>query len=265
MIPVAIIAVVQSAIFAPPAGVPLRVVTERVEGEGRSQWRFRTERLVRFFPEGAGWRAQVVLLASQGSGPEGTGAAEMLDAGFGGLIGFTMTFHLDGAGKLISVDDLDGIWSRFCDGIAAMLKARDANPEPLVGPLRGLAPERRQKILASLVTALVSDDAGQAPGIRPIRLPASSPFGGQMMLQGTHSVERTGITVHGTTRAQADVPGQDGATGHVGLEVSYDSDPATGLVVGGSETVITRVGPRQTRRVSTVRVTAEPGTRWPAN
>ncbi|MEZ0242336.1 MAG: hypothetical protein ACAH11_03095 [Sphingomonas sp.] len=265
MIPIAIVAIAQSAIFAPPTGVPLRIVTERVQGEGENQWRFRMERLVRFFPEGAGYRAEVVLIASQATGPEGTGAAAMLDAGYAGLIGRTMTFHLDGAGRLVSVDDLDAIWGRFCDGVAAIVKTRRPNAEPLVGPLRALPAERRQKILATLVTALVPNDAGEAIGTRPIRLPASSPFGGQVMLQGTRSVERAGITLHGTTRASADVPGQSGATGHVEIEISHDSDPATGLLLGGSETVTTSIGPRRTRRVSIVRVTTEPATPWPAD
>jgi hypothetical protein len=257
------VAVAQAATFAPPSGTPLRVVTERIEGEGSDQWRFRMERLVRFFPEGGGYRADVVLVAAQASGPDRTGAGEMLDAGFAGLAGRTMTFHLDGAGKLVSIDDLDAIWGRFCDGIAAIVKTTRSDAEPLVGPLRTLPLERRRTILATLVTALVSDNAGEAPGTRPIRLPASSPFGGQVMLQGTRSVERTGITLHGVTRAAADVPGKDGATGHVEIEISHDSDPATGLVVGGTKIVTTSVGPRRTRRVSTVRVTAEPATAWP--
>ena len=63
---IAIAAVAQAAVFAPPLGVPIRVVNERIEGE----WRFRMERLVRFSREGGGYRAEVWMVAARAEGPD---------------------------------------------------------------------------------------------------------------------------------------------------------------------------------------------------
>lgn len=257
MISIAIVAIAQANVFAPPLGVPLRVVNERVEGE----WRFRMERLVRFAREGSGYRAEVWMVAAKGEGPDRVGA--MMEAGFGGLAGQVMVFHLDAAGKVTAIDDLDAVWARFCDGMVALVKTKHASAEPLVAPIRSLPPERRISVLASLVTILVADEAAEPEGTRPVRLPGSSPYGGRLMLTGTRSIDRLGITQRSTTRAAADLPAKDGATGHVEMELVRDSNPATGMIVTIAERVRTRIGTTGTERLSTVSVTAEPATDWP--
>lgn len=258
MIAVAIAAVAQAAVFAPPVGVPIRVVNERIEGE----WRFRMERLVRFEREGAGYRAEVWMVAARADGPDRVGA--MMEAGFGGLAGHAMIFHLDAAGKVAAIDDLDAVWARFCDGITALVKTKHRNPDPLVAPIRALAHERRLNVLSSLVTALIAEDGAEPGGTRQVRLPGSSPYGGQLMLTGTRSIDQLGITRRSTTRAGADLPARNGATGHVEMELTRESNPATGLISTASERVSTRIGTTVSERVSTTRVTLEPAAAWPA-
>lgn len=257
MLGLAVAAIAPAAIFAPPLGVPIRVVNERAEGE----WHFRMERLVRFEREGSGYRAEVWMVDAEATGPDKAGA--MMEAGFSGLAGRTLVFHLDAAGKVTAIDDLDGVWARFCDGIAAIVKTKRPDAEPLVAPLRALPAERRIAVLASLVTALIAEEAGDPDGSRPIRLPGTSPYGSPVMLTGTRNVERLGITQRSTTRAAADLPPQGGVPARVEMEISRDSDPATGLITLATERVRTRIGDRTSERLSTARVTLEPAAAWP--
>lgn len=259
MIAVAIVAqAAQAAIFAPPLGVPIRIVNDRIEGD----WHFRMERLVRFTREGSGYRAEVWMVAANAEGSERVSA--MMEAGFAGLAGHMMVFHLDSAGKMLAIDDLDALWTHFCDGIAAIVKTKRPNAEPLVAPLRALSTAQKLGILASLVTALIADEADESIGTRAVRIPAKSPYGGQLALTGTRTIDRLGITQRSTTRAAADAPGQNGPA-HVEMEMVRESNPATGLIATTSETVRTRIGTTTSQRISTARVTVEPTTPWPAS
>lgn len=250
-------AISNAAILAPPLDVPIRVVNERAEGE----WHFRMERLVRFSREGEGYRAEVWMVGATATGPDRV--ASMMEAGFAGLAGRTMVFHLDSAGTVTAIDDLPTLWTRFCDGIAEIVKTRRPDAESMIGPLRTLPAPQRTAMLASLVTALIAEEAGEPEGSRPVRIPAKSPYGGQLSLTGTRRIERLGITRRSTTRAEADATGTNGPA-HVEAETIRDADPATGLITTTQETVRTRIGTTATQRVSTVRVTIEPATAWPA-
>lgn len=267
----AIILQAQAAVFAPPLGVPIRVVTERTQGEDPSRFTVHVERLVRFSRDGIGYRAEVVLTAASASPREDAGT--MLQAGFAGLAGRTMVFRVDAAGKVVAVDDRQALWDRFCDSILAVIVARTGHgsqaehvalAERMAAPLRGFSPERQQAMLGSLVSALVAEEPGAAPGTRPIRLPGNSPFGGKVELAGTRTVTPAG---HTTTRAAAEVPQQGGA--HIELETEDDTDPRTGLVTAHAETLRTTIGEganaRTTERISTVRVTVDPATAWPGS
>ncbi|MES2441930.1 MAG: hypothetical protein V4574_03805 [Pseudomonadota bacterium] len=264
----------QAAVFAPPLGVPIRIVTERSQGTGAGRFAVRIERLVRFARDGIGYRAEVVLLSAD------TGTANdaraMLQAGFAGLAGRTMVFRLDGAGKVVAVDDRAALWERFCASIAAAVVAQRVNGTPaehaalaerMAGPLRALPADRQQALLGSLVSALIADAPEAAPGTRPIRLPGASPFGGPVTLEGTRSVAPAGDLRRTATRATAAVPAQDGAAGRVELEIDDDMDPRTGLVAAHTETLRSAIGEgpaaRRTERVTTVTVTLEPGRIWP--
>jgi hypothetical protein len=264
----------QSAVFAPPLGVPIRVVAERTQGEGDKRRTTRIERLVRFARDGQGYRAEVVLLHAETGAQEGANA--MLGAGFAGLAGKPMAFRLDGAGKVIEVENRQALWDMFCASVAKIVLDRRgrvtrteqaAFAERIAAPLRALPPERQQAMLASLVTVLISEDAGDLPGTRDVRIPGVSPFGGPIGLTGTRTISVAGLITHRTTRAAADVPGQGSAAGRVEIEIDRDTDPRTGLIASADETLRTTIGEgaaaQRSERVSTVRVTIEPDRAWP--
>jgi hypothetical protein len=258
--------VAEAAAFAPP-GTPVRVITERVQRDETGSKTFRVERLVRFAREAAGWRAEVLMLSASSDAPADT--ASMFDAGFTGLAGKTLVFHLDNAGKVLSLDDREALWRDFCDGIAKAVAAsrgrtdaeRSALAARIAQPLRALPPERQFSAMASLIDVLVYDEA-TTPGTRPVRLPARSALGASVTLEGTRTLSRAGNRIHIVTRAEGDVEG-----GHMRMDLERDMDPATGLNIADTETVVTRLGEgaaaRESSRVSTVRIDPLPASAWP--
>lgn len=258
--------------FAPPLDAPIRVVTERDEGATA----YRTERLIRFARDGEGYRADVIVL--QGTAEASTQAASMFDAALATLIGRAMTFRLDGTGKVVAVDDREALWGAFCQGIAAIVMARRghakadlaAMAERLAAPLRAFPVERQLAVLGSFVSSLEPEEAERAPGgIRAVRVPGTSPFGGPITLEGTRTIETSGGLLHIVTHANADVslparPDAPARSGHVALEVSRDLDARTGLLRSGTETVHATIeGAPQPDRLTTVRVEPAPLSAWP--
>lgn len=266
MFSVTVVALAQAAVFAPPLGVPIRIVSTRTESEGI----YSVERLVRFHRDGAGYRAEVRLVASTAETSDFR--KSMFDAGYAGLAGRTLEFRLDAVGKVIQVVDLPGHWDAFCNGLAALAaKHRDAaatERKAVAGQIadrfRAMPEEQQQAILASLVTVLVGGDADEMPGVtRQIRLPATSPFGGNGSLDGTRRFERNGAALRSITTAEGQIPAQDGGPAFVAVEALRDTDPQTGLVIATRETTRTRHRSEVRERTSTVTVTIEPSTSWP--
>jgi hypothetical protein len=254
----------QAAVFAPPA-TPLHVVTERIQQDESGSHGFRVERVVRFSRDGIGWRAEVRVLSTHAD--EGAETAAMFHAGYAALMGRTLVMHLDGAGKVVSVDDREAIWAAFCDGIANIVAvhhketaaARAALAAQIAGPLRAFSPERQLAMLGSLVDVLAAPEAFDAPATRKLRLPAASPLGGQLMLEGTRTTTTAGRYIHTTAQAAGDAPGNGG---HVELLTERDADPRTGLVVTGTDTVMTRIGDRESSRISSITVDPLPANAW---
>jgi hypothetical protein len=256
---------VQAGVFAPPLGVPIHIVTERTQGDGPSRFTVRVERTVRFTRDGIGYRAEIVLVKADSG--DRTDMAAMLQAGFTGLAGRPMTFRLDAAGKVVAIDDQQAIWDRFCNSVIGIVAARHkgtpaertALAERMAAPLRALPPERQQATLGSLVSALVATHVTDPPGIRPIRIPGSSPYGGTVELTGVRTITSAGPLIHTATRAATDVPQADGPGARLELENDEDSDPRTGLVSAHSDTLRTTMGTgpeaRVTERITTVTVT----------
>lgn len=267
----------QAAAFAPPTDAVFDVVAERVQDDEQGRSRFRIERLIRFARDGEGWRAEVHLLAADA---EASGElATMFEAGFARLAGRTLVFRLDAAGRVRGLDDRVALWDAYCRGVADIIASRRASDpadraavaERIATPLRMFAPEKQLELLGSLVDAIVAPDA-PAPGSHAVRVPARSPFGGSVTLEGTESVMRAGALLRSHTLASAEVPvpaeREAGAgAGHVESETTRDVDPATGLFTAVTETVSSRIGSgaevRSSRRVSTTRVTALPASAWP--
>ena len=272
--PVLIVAV-QAAVFAPPLDMTLRIVTEREQPEGAEILRFRSERLIRFSRDGVGYRADVVVLAAEAKAPRDVAA--MFESGYSGLAGRVITFRLDGAGRVVAIDQREAVWEAFSAGVATLAmqdkgsnaQDRAAMSEQVAAPLRALPADRQLELLASLVSAVVAEEADAVPGVQAVQMPGSSPFGGALTLTGTRSIAATEGGLRSTTRAAADALQAGKPVARVELENVRETDTRTGLLRHTSETVRTRMGEGD-RAILSARVTsltvepAEPGA-WPAN
>ena len=249
MLLAAIVLQAGTAGFAPPLDAPMHVVTERRE-DART---YRMERRVRFARECLGYRAEVALRAGAGETADSTGAA--YEAGFDAFAGSTLVFHLDPRGAILGIDDMPALWERFCRRVAEVAAARrtlaPAEREKLAtriaDPLRALPAERQRAMLASLVLAVIADEA-IAPGSTPIRLPGNSAYGSTAPLEGTRTVA---ALPGGRLRSVTSAAGQG-----VMLERITEFDPRTGLVARNSKTLRVRVGTLE--KVTVTTLTVEP-------
>jgi hypothetical protein len=272
--PILIVAV-QAAIFAPPLDTTLRIVTEREQPEGADTLRFRSERLIRFSRDGVGYRADVVVLTAKAEAPRDVAA--MFESGYSGLAGRVITFRLDGAGRVVAIDQREAVWDAFSAGVAALAmhdkgsneQDRAAMSEQIAGPLRALPADRQLELLASLVSAVVAEEGGAVPGVQPVQMPGSSPFGGALTLTGTRSIAATEGGLRNTTRAAADALQSGKPVARVELENVREIDTGSGLLRFTSETVRTRMGEGDRAilsvRVTTLRVELAEADAWPGN
>jgi len=249
MLLAAIVLQASAVSFAPPLDTPLRVVSEREDGPRA----FRLERELRFVRDGTGYRAEVTLRAATGETPDGSGA--LYEAGYAALVGTPITFHLDGAGTLLAIDDMPALWERYCARVADVAAARHALAPAdrvklaarIATPLRALPPERQRVMFASLVSAVIADQ-GMAPGTGPVRLPASSAYGSAAPLDGMRTVTPLpGGLFRSSTSAAADA---------VTLEEVTEIDPRTGLIARSTKTLQLRSAGLEKRTVT--RITVEP-------
>jgi hypothetical protein len=235
--------------FAPPLDAPIRVVSTATRSENNAGTSFTSTRSVTFRRDGTGYRAEVTLDRAEGGPADEPNA--MFRIGLSGLAGRTTGFRLDGAGKLLAVDDREAIWNRLCDGIAAMAGANQQRAQAIaamVAQLRVLPAEQQQAMLATLLAPILATDvAGLAAGTQPVRLPARAPSGAAAMLEGTRTVAAEGSLVRIDMAAQGDVAAPAGAA-KMAITILRLVDPATGLARNSRETVETRLetpaGPR---------------------
>lgn len=235
MLLAAIILQASTAGFAPPLDAPRRVVTERRDGART----YRMERDIRFARVDKGYRAEVTLRAGIGETPDSSGAA--YEAGFEAFAGSTIVFHLDPRGAVVAIDDMPALWERFCRRVAEVAAARHALAPAereklaarIAAPLRALPVERQRAMLASLVVAVIADEA-TTPGSTPVRLPGQSAYGGTIALEGRRTVVALpdGL-LRSTVRADA---------ADVAFERVTDMDPRTGLITRNSKTLRIRAG-----------------------
>lgn len=238
MLLAAIVLQASAAGFAPPLDTPLQVISERRDGERL----FRMERELRFRREGTGYRAEVILRSAAGETPDSSGA--LYESGYAALADIPITFHLDGAGALTAIDDLPALWERYCARLADVTAARRALAPAertrlaarIAAPLRALPPEKQRAMLASLVSAVIVEEA-LAPGSAPVELPGSSAYGSAAPLRGMRTVTPiAGGLLRATTDASSDI---------VTLEQVTEFDPRTGLIVSASKTLRLRTGDQE--------------------
>ncbi|AQR73811.1 hypothetical protein [Sphingomonas sp. LM7] len=263
-----------ATVFAPPLDTPIRITVERVETSPKER-RYRQERLVRFRPDGTGYRAEAVLVANASAAPEAL--SDLVERGLSALAGQTIVLHLDVNGQVTGIDDMTALWDRVCQHIADAAAARrgltpgesNALATRLVAPLRALPPERQRALLATLVTAAIMTDPVDAPGSAvAVQLPGASPFGTPATLQGIRRTEAVGILLHVSTTATATValPAEGNAparAGSVTLDRVRVFDPRTGMLATATDTIRNVIATRETRLVTHTRVERAPGNAWP--
>jgi len=235
--------------FSPPLDAPMHVVTERRD-DART---YRMERALRFLREGEGYRAEVMLRTATGDTDDTSGA--LYEAGFGAFAGRTILFHLDHDGAVTAIDEMPALWDRFCQRVAESAAARrtlaplerEKLAARIAAPLRAMPAERQRAMLASLVQAVISDEA-MTPGSAPVRLPGRSTHGGTAPLDGMRTVT---ALPGGHVRSTVNAAGEG-----VTLERITEVDPRTGLITRNSKTLRIRAGGLE--KVSTTLLTVEP-------
>ncbi|ATY32272.1 hypothetical protein [Sphingomonas psychrotolerans] len=270
---IALQASIAAPIFAPPVDTPLRILTERTEAAPERHYRL--ERLVRFNKEGNGYRAEALILGSASEAPQPLG--NLVERGLSALAGRKIVLHLDSEGRVVEVDEIATLWERVCQRISDAAATRQSLPpgearklaEKVAAPLRALPPERQRALLATLVTAaIISDPLDPVGTVVPIKLPGTSPFGTPIVLEGTR---RTAAADNGlirtTTLAAATMAlptnGQPAASGSVALERVRTSDPRTGLIANGLDTLRNGTATRQTVLVTRLSVARANPSDWP--
>lgn len=170
--------------FAPPLGRPLSYTVSEVRQQGTTLQRFVIERRVTFSAAADGFVATVDTLSVTGDAGQ---AGKMFEAMTRSMIGRRVILHLDRAGKVVTVDDLDAVWD-------AQLTAMTTMPAPaavtsLLAPLRSLSPAAKTARVGDMIAPLIAGDPITPTPSRTITLPARGPDGTQAMLAGTERVD----------------------------------------------------------------------------
>jgi hypothetical protein len=272
---IALQASIAAPVFAPPTDEPLRIVTERTEISSGER-HYRLERLVRFRKDGAGYRAEALVLGSASEAPQVLG--NLVERGLSALAGRKVVLHLDINGRVVAIDEIADLWERVCQRVAEAAATRQSLPpgeaktlaEHIAAPLRALPPERQRALLATLVTAaILSEPLDPAGTVAPVELPGASPFGAPLTLRGTRRSAAAGNGLIRTTTiasATTDLPARNGtpaASGLVALERVRTSDPRTGLIATALDTTRNGIGARETLLVTRLRVERANPSDWP--
>jgi hypothetical protein len=240
----ALLAVAGTPHFAPPQGRAIRFTEEQRREDPRVRRHFVTERQVTFTAEPGGYRADVLTLAVRAE-PE-DGAAANFRRVAGAFLGKTIRFHLDHAGKVVSIDDETNAWTTFTSGMATIRPKANTPPLP---SLDDVPPESRRAALGSFVTPIVAvADLSLVDGEAPATV-SSAQTGGRATLSGTRRVKHDGGDIVVDTDA-----GGDQAGTVTTLRRTRRSDTATGLLREEREEVVIRAAGLEQKVTSAVRV-----------
>lgn len=228
--PIAAPAPVAADAIAPPLGIVMHQTTEQARDDGRAQRSFRIVRTLRFETEAGGFRLIVTLISADAT----TTADERrrFSAANAPMIGRPIVMHLNRAGMVQRIDDLDAVWRDWTAGLtAAVPEGRGRGAAPLRTRLDAMSLPQRQAMVASIADSLFAAPAERTPAAaRPITLASPPPF--------------ADLALSGTTTATADPGGiriRLAATGHTStggshveaITVTSDRliDPVRGLVM----------------------------------
>lgn len=214
--------------FAPPLDQPLVYRIEQHRPVADRTRRFSAVRDLRFAQAGEGYVLDVTLRAIDSDAP--APGADPYRAALEPLIGIPMRFRVDARGKIVALDEMEGVWSRVTAGVDAMLAAFPPDSERHRAALRvkalfaGLPSEGRLALLAGEVQPLflfsgsqVTDGAGK--GVRTV---AGSPLGRPVAVEGT-------LLVKGEAAQAVDLEEQLAGEG-VQVTMRYHVSRRTGLV-----------------------------------
>ncbi|QIG79609.1 hypothetical protein [Stakelama tenebrarum] len=234
--------------FRPPTDTALIVETRRVQTEAAAQSVFTATRRIRFAREQGGYAATVTVISVEGQSPGDAGA--LFEAGYGFLLGRSVTVHLDAAGNVVSVDNLDMLWRDLCASLAERFVAargiadserRDRMVAQVAAALRAWPEDRRRAAFASMVTDIVAPDALPRAGTsEPVRVPGHAPDGERIILTGTAATRAQGPLLYVLTEASGEQAGERPVRIARSEELVFD--PATGLIRRHVERSRTEIG-----------------------
>lgn len=242
-------------VFAPPSDRPITITLETVRSAtGLPDRSFRSERSVRFERDGAGWKAVLRIVESNGGA---TGAGQLFEAGFAALKGRDLVFRLDAGGRIESVDDAAALWDALTNAVSTAAQARNAlAAQGVVDLMRRLPPDRQLAMLASLLTPALArpEESIERPEATPVTLPGSTIGGAAQSLAGTRRVTRDGSAF----RTVIEASGTGSRNARVRYTLERRSEAATGLVRDSVETIETTLpepGDPMVRAVTRTRIT----------
>lgn len=257
-----------AATFAPPLDRPLQATTESIRTDAGITRRFTNARRILFRRTKDGFRAEVTIEAGAPADADDDPAA-MFRAGFARIAGRTVVLHLDRTGEITAINDQAALWSAMIAGVAGLAptgsddheRKRAGRIRAITATLGRMPAEHQRAALGSLVAPVIAMDivaGGESPP-RPVRVPATSPYG-MATLDGIRMVKRVGGRLEATVTAEGPVtiPGSDtpAAAGRISLETVRRIDPGSGLVLESVETVRTVAanGSLASERSSTTRL-----------
>lgn len=219
-----------AAEIAPPLDTPIRQEQVEIRDDGRAKRVFRLQRSIRFSAEPAGFQALVTTISADAeAGPEERDNYRIANRG---LIGRTITMHLDRSGAVRSIDDIDTVWSAWTQGLATTHGgANSAAANALLQRITAMPTEQRVVLIGAMITGMVAAPQERlAAPERPITLSSPPPFS-TMQLNGTASATVVGARVVTRTTATGVTPNGDA---RISLTSVRTADPATGFVTGAT-------------------------------
>lgn len=235
LLAVAVFALAQPALaediaipFAPPLDRPLVYrVDQRRPVAGKAST-FSAIRDLNFEKAGDGYVLVATLRAIDSDAP--AAGAEPYRAALGPLVGIAMRFRLDERGRIVALDDMDGVWARVQAGVAAMLASfapdsdRHRAAQRVQALFASLSPDGRLALLAGefqpiflFAGSQVQDGAG-----RGLRTMAGSPLGRPVPVEGV-------LTVAGQDANGLDMDEKLAGEG-VQVTIRYHLSRVTGMV-----------------------------------
>lgn len=182
--------------FTPPLNTPLVYHIEQHRPVAGRDSRFSATRMLRFEKTGEGYILHATLRTLDTDAAPA--AAEPYRVALTPLLGVELDFRVDGRGKIVALDNMDGAWAAVQAGLAKMMEgfAPDSSSRQAASIVQrlfgGLSPDGRLALLAGEYQPLflfAGDVVEDGPG-RGVRTAAGSPLGRPVPVEGLLRLER---------------------------------------------------------------------------